>query len=350
MEFVPGTHFAYNNGATFLCSAIVQKATGQTLFDYLTPRLFEPLGIEGADWERNPQGINNGAWGLRVKTEDIAKLGQLYLQNGEWNGNRLLSAAWVEAANGLQIENAAPNDVERRKNSDWAQGYGYQFWRCRHDAVRGDGAYGQFCVMLPKQQAVIAITSETNDLQGVLDAAWKHLLPALESDKLPPDAQGSSRLREKLASLTLPVPEGKTTSPTATRVHKRVYSIADNSLGVKRVTLFLNDDICGFTLHDGAGDHRIECGMGRWKTGTTKLSPSPLHLAVTTIPEQSQIACAAAWSDDNTLVMNWRFVESAHYQIVTCRFEGDDVKIDFKKSAAILNPGVKDDRPILVGK
>ncbi|MFN7803038.1 MAG: serine hydrolase domain-containing protein, partial [Planctomycetaceae bacterium] len=120
----PGTHFAYNNGATFLCSAIVQQTTGQTLLDFLNPRLFAPLGIADADWEQNPAGMNHGAFGLRVRTEDIAKLGQLYLSQGVWDQQPVLTPDWVRDATGKQIENAPPNDPARRATSDWAQGYG----------------------------------------------------------------------------------------------------------------------------------------------------------------------------------------------------------------------------------
>ncbi len=206
---VPGTHFAYNNGATFLLSAIVQQLTGQTVHEYLKPRLFQPLGIAGTDWEQNAQGINNGAWGLRVKTEDIAKLGQLYLQKGQWRGQQILYEAWVNEATQAQISNAPAGDPAKAAVSDWAQGYGYQFWRCRHGVYRGDGAFGQFCIVLPAEDAVIAITAETNDLQGVLNAVWQHLLPALRGEGLTRDGQHRRQLQRQLAALTLPIPAGR---------------------------------------------------------------------------------------------------------------------------------------------
>ncbi len=175
VEYEPGTHFLYNTGATYMLSAIIQKVTGEKLLDYLTPRLLEPLGIEGAEWEESPQGINTGGFGLSVKTEDIAKFGQLYLQKGLWHGNRILSESWIATATSSQISNG--DDA----NSDWAQGYCYQFWRCRHNAYRGDGAFGQFCVVMPEQDAVLAITSGLDDMQAVLNLVWEHLLPAMGS-------------------------------------------------------------------------------------------------------------------------------------------------------------------------
>lgn len=124
VEHEPGTFFVYNTGATYMLSAILQKATGETLLQYLQPRLFEPLGIVNPTWESCPRGINTGGFGLKVTTEDIAKFGQLYLQKGLWQGQRLLEESWVDAATSKQISNGDGGD------SDWAQGYGYQFWRC----------------------------------------------------------------------------------------------------------------------------------------------------------------------------------------------------------------------------
>jgi CubicO group peptidase (beta-lactamase class C family) len=100
----PGTQFMYNSAATYMCSAIVQKVTGQTMLDYLTPRLFEPLGISGMRWETCPRGINTGGWGLSIQSEGLAKFGQLLLQKGKWNGKQLLPAAWIEEATRFHIQ------------------------------------------------------------------------------------------------------------------------------------------------------------------------------------------------------------------------------------------------------
>lgn len=350
VEHKPGSYFTYNNGATYLLSAIVQKLTGQTLLAYLKPRLFEPLGIEDADWETSPQGINCGAWGLRVKTEDIARLGQLYLQKGQWNGQRLLPEMWVDEATRPQILQEA--GTRKRDDSDWLQGYGYQFWRCRHDAYRGDGAFGQYCLVLPKQDAVVAITSELGDMQAVLNAVWSHLLPAMRNETLPADGDIQTRLKQKLASLMLPLPEGQPTSPAASRVSGKAFSIADNTLGITRVTMTFEKDQCVFTMHDAQGEHRIACGIGRWLEGQTNLSAVPLKLVPTTYPGEKsmKIACGGAWSDEKTFVMHWRFIETAHYQSVTCAFEESSLRVEFRKSMAILNPATKDSRPVLEGK
>src|SRR5579883_1127539 len=173
VPFKPGTHFLYNTPATYMLSAIVQKTTGETVLDYLRPRLFEPLGIDRPTWGTSPQGVTLGGYGLNLRTEDIAKFGQLYLQKGRWNDKPVVPAGWVAEATARQTANGS------NPASDWDQGYGYQFWRCRHGAYRGDGAFGQYCVVMPEQDAVVAITSGVRDMQAVLNLVWDKLLPAM---------------------------------------------------------------------------------------------------------------------------------------------------------------------------
>jgi CubicO group peptidase (beta-lactamase class C family) len=183
-----------------MLSAIVQKVTGQTVLDYLRPRLFEPLGIENPEWGSSPQGVTFGGWGLKIRTEDIARFGQLYLQKGKWEGKQLLPASWIEQATAKQVSNGS--DPAR----DWDQGYGFQFWRCRHGAYRGDGANGQFCIVMPELDAVIAITADTRDMQAELNVVWDHLLPAFHPGRLPADKREQARLRQSLAGLAVRPP------------------------------------------------------------------------------------------------------------------------------------------------
>ncbi|MGZ0174853.1 MAG: serine hydrolase domain-containing protein, partial [Planctomycetales bacterium] len=122
----PGSTFRYNTPATYMQSAIVQKVTGQPVVDYLTPRLFEPLGIEKPTWDKSPQGISIGGYGLYLRTEDIAKFGQLSLQKGEWNGKQLIPANWISQATSKQVDN---DKASSAGNPDWRQGYGFQFWQ-----------------------------------------------------------------------------------------------------------------------------------------------------------------------------------------------------------------------------
>jgi CubicO group peptidase (beta-lactamase class C family) len=173
----PGSVFAYNQPCTNALSAIIQRVSGGSLTEYLRPRLFEPLGIGSYEWWTDPVGRDLGFSGLHVPTEAIAKLGQLYLDGGLWQGRRILPAEWVADATRAHV-------ATRQETTDWQQGYGFQFWRSRH-GYRGDGAYGQFMVVLPDADAVVAVTGQSMDMQGVLDRLWEHLLPALTAESGP---------------------------------------------------------------------------------------------------------------------------------------------------------------------
>ncbi|MET8148837.1 serine hydrolase domain-containing protein [Actinoplanes sp. NPDC049668] len=173
----PGTFFAYNQPCTNALSAIIERAAGAPLTEFLRTRLFEPLGIERYGWSLDPVGREQGFSGLHLTTESVAKVGQLYLDGGSWQGKQLLPAEWVAEATRAHVD-------ADRDSSDWGRGYGFQFWRSRH-GYRGDGAYGQFMLVLPEADAVVAITSQSPDLQGLLDRVWTHLLPALTAGSGP---------------------------------------------------------------------------------------------------------------------------------------------------------------------
>jgi len=195
----PGTHFQYNSMGSYVLSAIVTKTTGKTSAQFLKPRLFEPLGIENPQWPTSPEGNSIGGGGLKLCTEDVAKLGQLYLQKGKWNGKQLIPQKWVEQATSLKV----PNDQESHSKIgiDWRQGYCFQFWRCTHNAFRGDGAGGQLMVVIPDKDAVIVYTSDTGNFQGEMNAIWDKLYPAFQDKALPDDASAQEKVKQAIAKL-----------------------------------------------------------------------------------------------------------------------------------------------------
>ena len=247
----PGSVFAYNQPCTFALSAIVQRRAGTSLTEYLRPRLFDPLGIGDVGWTTDARGREIGWSGLHATTEAVARLGQLYLQEGVWNGQRLLSREWVREATRAHVANP---DMD---NPDWRQGYGFQFWRARH-GYRGDGAYGQFCVVLPEQDAVLAITAQTPDMQGVLDGVWEHLLPAMVDGPRPGDADAAEReLARRLADLSLPVlPDDGSAAP---------QGVFAPSVGSEPASL-TQLRICGddLVLLDSGAELTAHLGRGAW--------------------------------------------------------------------------------------
>ncbi|MGG5257651.1 serine hydrolase domain-containing protein [Phycicoccus avicenniae] len=192
--------FVYHNGATLMAALAVQQRSGQRLLDYLRPRLLDPLGVQDAAWQ-NHDGFDLGYSGLHVTTDTLARLGQLLLRDGRWDGRQVLPEGWAATMTTVHTDTSPhPETV------DWQQGYGYQVWRCRHDAWRADGAYGQFSVLVPGSDLVVALTSCTERTQETLDAIWEELLPALSDAPLPADPDGVAALEAYLAEAALPAP------------------------------------------------------------------------------------------------------------------------------------------------
>ena len=187
IEYEPGTCYCYNSLGTYVLSAAVQKVSGQKIVDYLDTRLWKPLGIEKPHWDESPAGINTGGWGLYLHTESLAKMGLCILNGGKYNGKQVIPADWVKEMTANQVPScpAGLNGVTVRDSgmdpvtSDWLQGYGYQMWRCRHNAVRADGAWGQYIIIMPEQDAVVAVTARIGNMQEEINLIWDNILPAL---------------------------------------------------------------------------------------------------------------------------------------------------------------------------
>jgi len=309
VPFKPGTHFLYNTSGTYMLSAIVQKATGMTVLDYLRPRLFEPLGIEHPTWETSPQGISAGGFGLSIRTEDIARFGQLYLQRGKWQGKQVVPEAWVAAATARQTSNGS------NPKSDWDQGYGYQFWRCRNGAYRGDGAFGQYCIVLPKQDAVIAITSGVKDMQFVLNLVWDKLLPAMKSSSPAPDDAAREKLEHTLKSLSLRAVEGSG-SPAKVLGTKFVFPANERKLEAITLQGDEKDGVVSLVVRVNGVEQRTACGRGAWCKGQLAWGILPLQ----------PVATSGGWTADGTFTARLCFYETPFMITVRLRFAGKEVQ------------------------
>jgi len=350
VEREPGTFFLYNTGATYMLSAIVQKLTGQPLIQYLRPRLFDPLGIEGEDWETDPQGINTGGYGLRVKTEDIAKFGQLYLQKGKWNGKQILSSQWIDEATRSQIVSNSSNPSRPKEEDDWAQGYGYQFWRCRPGGYRADGAFGQFSMVMPEYDAVIAITGESFSMQKSMDLVWSFLLPSMDKTKtnLPADAKAQSNLKQTLKYLRLEAPEKNITSPVVSQIAGKDFLLDTNEFQAKSFQLTFSDHKCVFNLTTERDKQQITCGINKWVDQKNEKKGTPFPVAGR-MESQTAIAASATWLDDNSLLITLRLIESAHTNGFTFIFEGNNVTVKFHNSISQGNQNMPEKRADLKG-
>ena len=299
----PGTVFAYNQPATYTLGAIVQRVTGQSLTAYLRPRLLDPLGIGEVAWLTGRTGRELGFSGLHATTDAIARLGLLYLDRGVREGKRLLSEEWVAEATREHIPTSqAAADADR---PDWERGYCFQFWRSRH-GYRGDGAYGQFCVILPEQDAVIAMTSASVDMQAVLTLMWEHLLPALRPQPLTGREEADTTLAERLTRLALPPAPGEPAPPRKVGQWSGAEFVPRGGAvarpGPTGVTLSADGD--GWTLTLVEDDDRLRLPLG---TGGWTVAEEPLPTAV-----------SGGWTDADTLAVSVSFLETPHRLRVTC--------------------------------
>jgi Beta-lactamase len=339
--YKPGTVFLYNSMGTYMLSAIIQKATGQKLIDYLRPRLFDPLGVTGMDWEENLMSVNTGGWGLRVKTEDMAKLGQLYLQKGMWNGTQVLPASWIEEATTAKIIQHPSMAQASKDSSDWEQGYCYQIWRCRHNAYRADGAYGQYIIVFPEQDAVLAIQSETASMQNELNLVWDYLFPAIKKNKIPDDPKSLTDLKVKLRTLALIPAGGSATSLTNNKLTNKTFVLDPNEYQISSVVLDIKDSICHLIMNTGSDTYNLYFGSGNWKPGQTN-KPGPLLNGTKkenyALLAPFRVAGNFFWRDDQTLVMQLRYLESPHMETFTLNMNGKALAMDIAYS---LNFGAR---------
>jgi CubicO group peptidase (beta-lactamase class C family) len=321
----------YNSIGVYVLSAIVQRVTGQKMLDYLKPRLFQPLGITQADWEESPAGENTGGWGLRLTTEALAKVGQLYLQKGVWNGQHILPEAWVAEATSLQIDQGpgwAAHSI--KDSSDWLQGYGYLFWRCRHHCYRADGAFGQYIIVMPDEDAVLAITCETRDLQDELNLVWRFVLPAFHDGALPADEAADAALRSRTASLALAPPSGISGDHTT-----RSLLLKPNSYGYNEMDLSWTGEVGHLTFKTAESTYAFDLGNGKWITQKSMMKGP--YLVARAANAQAGLApflvsAAYAWKDSQTLEIQLRYIESPHTETITCHFEGQGMRARVHKS------------------
>lgn len=345
VEIEPGTKYRYSSMASFMLSAIVTKVSGEKVIDYLTPRLFNPLGIEGADWETNPQGINTGGWGLRLKTEDMAKFGQLYLQNGKWNGKQILPAKWVEEATSLKIQqNPGLTQAKRDSSNDAVQGYCYQFWRARHNSYMANGAFGQFVLIMPDKDAIVVFTAESSDMWGELDMVWKYLYPGIKDEKLADNEKSVAEMKQRLASLALPVPPKRVNEEMSSKISGKTISLSENQKQIKAMTLQFKDELCLLNIKTDTASFDLSFSPGSWQIGeTTMHGPSIFARAFNNLNglPPFKIAGAYTWNEDQSLELTLRYIDSMHTIRLTFHFDNNKVEVDFSDSTAPRNRIIK---------
>ena len=324
----PGAHFLYNTAGTNLLSAILTRKTGQTLTQFLSPRLFRPLGMSDVSCYALPDGTQAGGFGSSLTIEDMARFMQFVADKGRWEGRQLLNAAWFEEATAKHIENRGAG---WGGDPDWQQGYGYQFWRCEPDGVfRGDGAFGQYGVVLPRQDAVVVIQSASCRLQAVLTALWECLLPAMAGAPLPENPADFTELSFRLSRLELTPLFGMRNPGAEASLNGAVYtpvgaapSLPDLIGGIGRFTpdnarleqltfRFEGDDVA-LLVRQSDGEFPLKIGMNG-------------HFVPTDLSGLPYAACGG-WRARNKLEVELRCTRYASGKHFLFTFEGDSLTL-----------------------
>ena len=269
----PGSGFKYDSDATYMLAAIVEKKSGEKMMDYLKRKMFDKIGITKAWTTYSPQDIPCGGWGMNMTTRELARFGQLYLNRGEWEGQCVLSPFWVDLATARHTWSGWQNIGVKAlgEGSDWEQGYGFQFWRCRHGAYRADGANGQYTVVMPKEDMVVSIHAGLCDMQKELNLIWDYLLPAAKDAPLPENAAAQAALKNRIASLAIkPVFVG---DGFDLAVNSWSFELKENSRGFKSVRFDLKGSEIICTLVTRAGEQRFPAGSGKWLKGSIRIDP-----------------------------------------------------------------------------
>lgn len=261
LNAVDGRSHTYDNSTTFVLARMVERVTGEMLPEYLDERLFAPMGIEHADWDRVASGAAFGFHGLHLQTEAVAAFGELLLRGGEWQGQRLVPREWIELA--TRAHTGSNHYAEDADGADFRQGYGYQFWISRH-GFHGNGAFGQHCVVVPEHDLVVVVTSaqqEVRQAQDVLDAIWECLLPGMDAGGSTHDDQA---LADRLDGLALPLPQGELGSRCSVTA---VLDGSPESSALDHGTIVTVDPADGGwrVRFDSLGTADIAVGLGEWR-------------------------------------------------------------------------------------
>ena len=267
----PGTGFKYDSDATYMLAAIVEKKSGMKMMDYLQKNMFDQIGIAKAWTTCSPQGIPCGGWGMNMTTRELARFGQLYLNRGDWDGKRVLSSDWVSLATTRQTWSGWQNVGVKAlgEGTDWEQGYGFQFWRCRHGAYRADGAGGQYTVVIPEKDMVVSAHAGLGDFPKELDLIWDNLLPVLKDAPLAENPSAQKKLADRLAKLAIKPVEFARARKWTTPFE---FSLRENARGFKSVRFDPKDGGgCICTLVTRAGEQKFPAGTGEWQKGSIRI-------------------------------------------------------------------------------
>lgn len=325
VDDAPGSLFQYDSMCTFMLSAIVQRVTGHTTLEYLEQKLFGPMHITVADWETSPDGINTGGWGLRVQAETMAKLGLLLLNKGQWEGQQLISADYVEAACSRLIDGGAKETVPA---TDGNQGYGYQVWQSKWPgSYRADGAMGQYTVVVPQEDLVVVILGMKLYGHEELACIWNQLMPGLHAAPLEPEKKLQKKLETLCAKAKLSLPNGKRSTNKAKAAIGKQLQLAHNRFGLKQITV--GDNQLYLNYEDDTKE-RLMMGYRDWQYSPLTGLPYYSINAINRMQDFAHgftAATAYAWTSPETLEVRVHYVDWISGMVFVFDFNKNEVTI-----------------------
>lgn len=335
----PGTVYMYNSTGSTMLGAIVRKKTGLGLHDYLTPRLFEKIGIdpENLRWMCMADGMEVGGGGLFATTEDNFRLMKLYADGGVWEGERIIAEDYVRLATTNQNDSAT-EAINNPEASDNFLGYGFQIWMCKPaGAYRADGAMGQFSIVLPEQDMIISITETAAGAhwaQSTLDITWDFVKKVTSREALAENAAAEAELRAKLRRLNTGNPPCQPFSPEVGRISGRRIKVTSGCF-----TPFGGNFMVG-SPPDGITEFRLDFDVygcvwnlvtqsGRREAIRVSTNGTRFTNLLGQLSDWNQLyLCDGWWPAENVFQMHCRWLETCLEDVFTLTFDGDAVRIE----------------------
>lgn len=340
VDTLPGSRFTYSSYSTYMLSAILHKVSGTSVFEYLTPRLFIPLGITDIQWETDPCGINCGGWGLQIKTADLAKLGQLYIQKGKWNGKQLLAESWINDSTSPQIYQQPDRSPEELRGNEGAQGYGYQIWICSNNTYRFDGAFAQICLVMPEKDVVFAMTARMSK-GDFWKPIWNELYPSLFDAPLTENKEAYARLTEKLNSLRLNPPFSENESEEGGAGVVKSYTLDPNPFHLNEIHFsFDTNGSCAMEMVSDTTRYDFNFGLNHWMYGSTQ-RPGPYYYNLRRNPAGMapfNYTGWASWNSSEELLLHLFYLTDIQSETFVCQFNGDSISISVTNTEFTNDP------------
>ena len=310
VQFAPGTHFVYNNGATCLLSAVIRRVSGQSLYDFLTRTVLAPIGITGLVWNRTADALNEGCCGVQTTSDEIARLGRLYLHRGVWEGKRILSEQWIDAATSIHSDNSSNG------TPDWKSGYGYQIWINAHEGFRGDGAFGQLMVVLPARNLVLAVQARVSFMQDEMD-----ILMEL-----------AAHLTDEDGGETLSVPGFPAPAAGPLPETDGYYIPEANPFGWTMVRLCAKADGLSLEMSDGRKTETFRAGVGEYVLSEVTAGfrkPKLVSIMLAGEPETIRTSAYVSYADGVYTVVS-RHRSDPHIETIRIRVDNGRLEIEFE--------------------